>query len=118
MVPLSAAWRPLVMMMVRLCVQTPALAAFDHNTMRIVMADIDQKLGLAGPAPIGFIAAAFTHRRPRRVLKNVGPRSGVWREKDHIELGHRFNLVEKGSGLIAHTAQGRPNCQRRLGICT
>jgi hypothetical protein len=104
-------------MMVRLCVQTPALAAFDYNTMRIVMADIHQKLGLAGSASIGLVAAAFTHRATRRMLKNVGPRSGVWRQKYHVELGHRSGLVGNGSGLIAHTAQGWPKYQRRMGIC-
>ena len=118
MVPLSAARRPLVMMMmVRLCIQAPALAAFDHNTMRVVMANIHKQLGLAGSAAIGLIAAAFPHRAASRVLEDIGAGSRVRRQKNHVELGHRFGLVESGSGLPVHTAQRRPNCQRRMSIC-
>ena len=118
MVPLSAAWRPLVMMMVRLCIEAPALAAFDHNAMRVVMVDIHKKLGLAGSAAIGLVAAAFTHGAASGVLKDIRSGSSLRREKNHVELGHRVGLMRKGVDLIAHTAQGRPNCQRRLGICT
>ena len=117
MVPLSAARRSLVMMMVRLCIQAPALAAFYHNTMRVVMAYIHKQLGLAGSAAIGLIAAAFPHRAASRVLEDIGAGSRVRRQKNHVELGHRFGLVESGSGLPVHTAQRRPNCQRRMSIC-
>jgi hypothetical protein len=117
MVPLSAARRPLVMMMVRLCVQTPALAAFDHNTMRVMMAYIHKQLGLAGSAAIRLIAAAFTHGAASRVLEDIGAGSRGRRKKNHVELGHRFGLVGSGSEFTAHTAQRWPNCQRRMSIC-
>ena len=116
MVPLSAARRPLVMMMVRLCIQAPALAAPDHNTMSVVMAYIHKKLGLAGSAAIRFVSAAFTHGSASCVLEDIGAGSRVRRKKDHVELGHRFGLVESGSELTVHTAQRRPNCQRRMSL--
>lgn len=117
MVPLSAAQRPLVMMMVRLCIEAPALAAFDHNAMRVMMADIHKKLGLAGSAAIGLVAAAFTNGAPSGVLKDIRSGSSLRREKNHVELGHRIGLVESGSGLAVHTAQGWRNFQYRMSVC-
>lgn len=117
MVPLNAAQRLLVMMVVRLCIQAPALATPDHHTMRVVMAYIHKKLGLARSAAIRLIAAAFTHGAARRVLEDIGAGSRVWRKNNHVKLGHRFGLVENGSELRVHTAQRRPNCQRRMSIC-
>lgn len=116
MVPLSAARRTLVMM-VRLCIEAPALAAFDHNTMRVMMADIHKKLGLAGSAAIGLVAAAFTNGAPSGVLKDIRSGSSLRREKNHVELGHRIGLVESGSGLAVHTAQDWRNFQYRMSVC-
>ena len=116
MVPLGAPSRPLVMM-VRLCIQAPALAAFDHNAMRIMMANIHKQLGLAGSAAIGLVATAFTHGAAGGVLKDIRSGSSLRRKKNHVELGHRFGLVESGSGLAVHTAQGWRNFQCRMGIC-
>ena len=104
-----------LVMMVRLCIQPPALAAFHDDTVRIMVPDIDQELGLAAAAAIGLVPAAFAHGRAGRVFKNVRTGGGFGRNLDHVELGHGTGLVEKGAGLTAHTAHGDTNCQHRMG---
>tara|TARA_R110000782_G_scaffold140971_2_gene233637 strand:- start:1699 stop:2052 length:354 start_codon:yes stop_codon:yes gene_type:complete len=102
-------------MMVRLCIEPPALAAFHDDAVGIMVPDIDQELGLAAAAAIRLVPAAFTHGRAGRVFKNVGAGCGFRRNLDHVELGHGTGLVEKGAGLTAHTAHGDTNCQHRMG---
>lgn len=104
-----------LVVMVRLCVQPPALAAFHDDTVRVMVPDIDQELGLAAATAIGLVPAAFAHGRAGSVFKNVGAGCGFGRNLDHVELGHGTGLVEKGAGLTAHTAQGDKNCQHRIG---
>tara|TARA_R110002167_G_scaffold47613_4_gene140952 strand:- start:1699 stop:2052 length:354 start_codon:yes stop_codon:yes gene_type:complete len=102
-------------MMVRLCIEAPALAAFHDDAVRVMVPDIDQELGLAAAATIRLVPAAFTHGRAGRVFKNVGAGCGFRRNLDHVELGHGTGLVEKRAGLTAHTAHGDTNCQHRMG---
>ncbi|MFT5774837.1 MAG: hypothetical protein ACI93G_001784 [Hyphomonas sp.] len=104
-----------LVMMVRLCVQPPTLAALHDDTVRVMVTDIDQELGLAAATAIRLVPAAFAHGRAGRVLKNVRVGCGFARNLDHVELGHGTGLVEKGAGLTAHTAQGDKNYQHRIG---
>lgn len=104
-----------LVMMVRLGIQPPALAAFHDDTVRVMVPDIDQELGLAAAAAIRLIPAAFAHGRSGSVFKNVRAGCGFGRNLDHVELGHAKGLVGNGTGLTAHTAQGDKNCQHRIG---
>ncbi len=103
---LTARLRRLVMMMVGFRIDLPALAAFYDHAVCIVMSHIDHKLGLAGPAAIRFVTAAFAHRRSSSVFKHIGQRRSIRRNKNHVELGHRVGLVRNGINLISQTAQG------------
>jgi len=101
-------------MMVRLCIEPPALAAFHDDAVRVMVPDIDQEPGLAAAAAIRLVPAAFAHGRARRVFENLRAGCGFGRNLDHVELGHGTGLVEKGAGLTAHTAHGDTNCQHRM----
>ena len=102
-------------MMVRFCIEPPALAAFHDDAVGIMVPDIDQEPGLAAAATIRLVPAAFAHRRARRVFENLRAGCGFGRNLDHVELGHGTGLVGKGAGLTAHTAHGDENCQHRMG---
>ena len=106
-----------LVMVMRFCIQPTALATFYNNTVRVMVSDIDKKLGLAAAAPVGFVPAAFAHGRAGRVLKNVSAGCGFGRNLDHVELGHGTGLVGKRAELTAHTAHGEANCQHRIGGC-
>nr|WP_241765772.1 hypothetical protein [Hyphomonas chukchiensis] len=107
---LTTSLRRLVMMM-GFGVDLPALTAFHDHAMRVMMGDVNHKLGLARAASIGFVAAAFANGRSGSVLKHIGTGCGFRRNQDHVELGHRVGLARKGINLIAHTAQRAPKCQ-------
>ena len=102
---LIASLRRLVMVMVGFRVDLPALAAFDDDAMGVVRGHINHELGLARPAAIGLVPAAFANGRSRRVFKHVGTGCSFRRNQDHVELGHRVGLVRNGVNLIAQTAQ-------------
>ena len=78
----------MVMMVVRLGIEAPALAALHNDAMGVVVGDIDQEPGLAGPAAIGLVAAAFARGRAGRVFEHVSPVCLGRGEQDHVELGH------------------------------
>ena len=102
---LTTGLRRLVMMMVGFRVDLPALSTFHNHAMRVMMGDVDHELGLARPAAIGFVPAAFANGRSGRVLKHIGTGRSFRRNQDHVELGHRVGLMRKGVDLIAQTAQ-------------
>jgi hypothetical protein len=104
------------MMVVRFGIQLPALTAFHDNTMRIVVGNIDQQLGLAGSAPIGLVTAPLPHRRTGRVLKHIRIGGGGWRKNDHVELGHGTGLAIAGYESALQTAQRHRKCQRPMSL--
>ena len=115
MVALTGRWRRLVMMVMGFRIELPALAAFHDHAMGVMVGDVDQKLGLASAAPVGFVSAAFAHGRASRMFEDVRTGRGFWRNQDHVELGHRAGLMENWERFQAHTAHGRANCQRGIG---
>lgn len=113
---LTARLRQLVMMMMGFGIDLPTFAAFYDHAVGIVMSHIDHKLGLASPAAIRFVTATFAHRRSSSVFKHIGLRRSIRRNKNHVELGHRGDLVRSGINLITQTAQGAQKRQSLILI--
>lgn len=82
----------LVVMVVRFCIEAPALATLHDNAVRIMMSHVDQQLRLARATAIGFVTAAFARGRSGRVLQNIGALRLGRCQQDHVELGHGENL--------------------------
>lgn len=77
-----------MMVVMRLGVQAAAFAAFDNDSMGIVMGNIDEELRLAPPAAIGLVPATLARRRSRRMLKDIRAFYLFLVEQDHVELRH------------------------------
>lgn len=84
------------MMVVRLDVDPPALAAFDYGAMRIAVRDIDEKLRLAGAAAIGLVAAAFAQGASRDMRFDMHAFSVGFVNQDHVELRHGSPFLAGG----------------------
>lgn len=75
-------------LMVWVCVDLSALAAFDNEAVGIVVRHIHEQLCFAGTAAIGLVTIAGFDGRPGGVFKNCASGDGISGNNFHIKLWH------------------------------
>lgn len=85
------------MMVMRLHIDAPALAAFDDRTVRVVMGDVDHQFRLADAAAIGLVAAAFAKRRAGDMGFNLAAGDVFGVDDHHFKLRHQGLLALGGA---------------------